>query len=193
MRFKLWPWLTFGLLLPGFASAGPYLNGIEITPPEGWHIAAQNGTTAPPQFLDGFETKHPGNKQLVQNGMAATFLLLDQSVSSNLVKVGSNIMLSYKRIARDDKELATKAAAYCPNFEKEQRSENRTALECRMKSTSHHPYLLMMSRNAKGVTSYSAMFIVTPEKTLLVFGTLIEEPPSAFRSQWDAMLESISY
>jgi hypothetical protein len=193
MRINLRPWLIFGLLLPGFVSAGPYLNGIEITPPKGWHIAAQNGTTAPPQFLDGFETKHPGTKQLVQSGMAATFLLMDQSVSSNLVRVGSNIMLSYKRIARDDKELATKATAYCPSFEKEQRSENHTALECRMKSTSHHPYLLMMSRNANGVTSYSAMFIVTPEKTLVVFGTLIEEPPGAFRSQWDTMLEGISY
>lgn len=194
MRIKLWFWVTFWLLLPGYASAGPYLNGIEITPPKGWHIAAQNGTTAPPQFLDAVEVKRPGIKQLVQNGMAAAFILLDPNLSSDQAKVGNNILLRYVRIARDDKELALVAAGQCPNFEKEIRSKNSAALvECRMQTTSRHPYLLMMSREANGLTNYSAMFIVTPERTLHVIGTLHEEPHGAFRSRWDAMLESISY
>lgn len=193
MRIKLWFWLTYALSLSSYAYAGPYLNGIEITPPKGWHIAAQKGTTAPPQFLDGMETRRPGTKQLVQSGMSAIFVLMDQSVSLSQAKVGSNVVLSYVRIARDDKQLEVKAAGYCPSFEKEMRSDNRTAMECRMQTTSRHPYLLMMSRKANGTTFYSAMFIVTPERTLFVFGTLLEEPPGAFRSQWDAMLESISY
>lgn len=185
--------LICALLIPASVRAGPYLKGIEITPPKGWYVVAQNGTTAPPEILDNFEIMHPGTKQLVQSGLFAVFIALDPNKPSDHVKKGSNVFLTYKRLAKSVEELEELTSS-CPQLEKDRKAEGGIALECRMRTTSRHPYLSAVSRSAKGRTQYMATFAVSPElQTLQIVGTALEEPSGAFRPEWDAMLESISF
>lgn len=54
--------LACTLSVPALASAGLYLKGVDVTPPDGWFTVSQNTTTAPPEFLDRLDGVRPGTK-----------------------------------------------------------------------------------------------------------------------------------
>ena len=182
------------LLVPELVSAGSYLNGVEITPPGGWHTVSQNNSTAPPEFIDALDGKRPGTKQLILSGRAAIFTVLNPAKISSQVKKGSNISLMFSApVVRSKDDLEAKAKSACPEMERDFRNKGNTLTECRIQRTSRYPYWFVFSHNAEGQTIYQALFVISSEKSLVVTGTLAEERPGAFQSTWNDMLDSISF
>ena len=186
--------LACTLSVPALASAGSYLKGIDITPPDGWFTVSQHNSTAPPEFLDRLEGLRPGIKQLVQSGQVAMFAVLDPARTSGQVKKGSNISLMLKEpLFRNKDELEAKAKSACAEIGAALKNGGNTLTECGIQRTSRYPCLFVLSHNAEGQMFYQALFVYSSEKMLVVTGTLREERTGAFRNAWNAMLDSISF